>query len=145
MFPWLAVRDTERAIKTWLGSPGAAFDRLDRASDLNRLSARPSIAAGTIAVTIDSLDVAEREFAEALDREPRDSYALLMLGAIASERGDNARAQDFLRRAVDAAPNNEITRDVFRTVAKGRRVDAIRVAARLSAVTRARVAPVLQD
>jgi Tfp pilus assembly protein PilF len=68
-----------------------------------------------------------------------------MLGAIASERGDNARAQDFLRRAVDAAPNNEITRDVFRKVAKGRRVDAIRVAARLSAVTRARVAPVLQD
>ena len=89
--------------------------------------------------------MAEREFAEVLEREPRDSYALLMLGAIASERGENARAQAFLRRAMDAAPNNPVTRDVLRSVVKGRRVDAIRVGARLSAATRARVAPVLRD
>jgi tetratricopeptide (TPR) repeat protein len=145
MLPWLAERETERAVKSWRKSPGAAFDRLDRAADLNPLSPTPALAAGSIAVTIDDIGVAERKFDEALARDPRDSYALLMRAAIASEQGQRARAQLFVRRARRAAPNHEVISDAERSIGRGRRVDAIRVAARLSAARRVRVAPLLAD
>lgn len=145
LLPWLAERDMDRALGEWRNSPGAAFETLDRASNFNRLSARPALTAGSIAVAIDSLDVAEKSFAEATDRDPRNSFALLMAGAIASERGNQSLAKDFLARARVASPNSQVIAAAGRRIDQGQRVDAVRVAAKISAATRARVSPVLQD
>ena len=63
--------------------------QLDRAESLNPLSARAQLTAATIALQTDQLSVAKQDFAQALEREPRNTYALLELGVIA---GQNDRA-----------------------------------------------------
>ena len=56
-----------------------------RAESLNPLSARAQLTAATIALQTDQLSVAKQDFAQALEREPRNTYALLELGVIAGQ------------------------------------------------------------
>jgi hypothetical protein len=48
--PWLAIRWTDRAVKTWRAQPAAAFRDLDRAANVNSTSITPLLYAGVIAV-----------------------------------------------------------------------------------------------
>lgn len=137
--PWIAELEVKRAVTGWRGSIGPTFDRLDRARALNPASPRADLARGAIAVSIERLDVADKAFTSALERDPRNSFGLLMSGAVASERGDDRRAQLLLERAVTAAPNSEVAQEARRTTARGGRVDASGVTATLVARTRERL------
>jgi tetratricopeptide (TPR) repeat protein len=121
--PWLADLEIERATDVWRSDPDAAFRRLARAEDLNPLSPRAALTAATIALRVDRPELAEREFREALRREPRNAYALLELGAIAAGRDEREEALRLLRRASDLSPRDEDVAFAFRQVLRSRPLD----------------------
>ena len=104
--PWLADRETRRAVAAWRTSPAVAFERLERAQRLNPLATRPALTAGIIAIELDRPGLAEHYFRRALARDPRDPFALLQLGAVLAEQGQATRARVVLRRARRAAPRD---------------------------------------
>jgi nitrate reductase NapE component len=116
---WLAQRNIERAAEEWPSDPQAAYDRLERAADLNPLSPAPHLTAATIALELDWRRVAEREFRRALERDPESSYALLELGAIAAERGARARAVELLSRARRLSPLDQLIASVLAAARRG--------------------------
>lgn len=120
--PWLAEREIDRATEIWRESPTAAYDRLERAADLNPVSARPALFEGTIALRAGQEARAERAFREALEREPRNAYAWLELAALASSRGDRAEARRRLGRAAELDPRDEATRLARDRIAAGERI-----------------------
>ena len=121
--PWVAERDVLAAARSWATAPRESDTALRRASDLNPLSPRPHLIAGTIALRRGDRAAAEREFAAALEREPRNAYANLELGAIASGRGETARARLHLGRAAELNPRDEIYIEARDEVEDGKRVD----------------------
>ena len=42
LLPWMAARWVNDAVATWPSAPGAAFDSLRRAADVNRLDRAPA-------------------------------------------------------------------------------------------------------
>jgi hypothetical protein len=138
-FPWLAERETRRAVDGWRAAPAASFDRLDRAAALNPLSARPHTVAGTIAVELGQLGRAQAAFREVLAIEPENAYALLELGAIAAERGDRRRALTILRQARGLRPRDEAVRLVLARVLRRRPVSVSAVNQRILEQARGRV------
>jgi hypothetical protein len=120
--PWLAELYSDRGASTWQGQPRKAFDDLDAAASLNPLSARPKLLAGSIALRLGDPNAAQRYFREALDRDGRDAYAHLELGAIASQQGRRGESLAYLQQAHSLAPRDDITSATLDTVRAGRRV-----------------------
>jgi tetratricopeptide (TPR) repeat protein len=137
--PWLAERETRRAIDTWRTDPAAAYERLDRAASLNPLATRPHTVAGTIAASRGDLDRAQSAFEDALAVEPDNAYAALELGAIAAQRGDRRRALDLLRRARRAQPRDPPTAYAYDRTVAGKALTLAAVNSRILAQSRARV------
>ena len=113
--------------RPWRSDPSAAFERLDRAAALNPLTIRPQLTAGTIALRLGQTAVAEREFRDALRREPDEAYALLELGLIAAERGDRNRALALLERATEQHPQDDMARRALAATRAGKPVSVERV------------------
>lgn len=137
--PWLSARHTSRAASDWTEEPEAAFERLERAADLNPLSARPALVAATIELRRGRGAAAARHFREALERDPESVYPHLGLGAIAAERGRKAQARRLLRRAAALSPNDGVVADTLEDVQAGRRVTTEEVGKRLAAQARSRI------
>lgn len=135
--PWEAERETAAAGRGWPADPLRAYERIDRAARLNPLSAGPYLTGGTIAIRRKTLGVADRYFAAALARNPASAYATLQRGAIASARGDDARALALLRRAAQLDGRDDIAAAALRAAERGERVDLGRLGAELLARRRA--------
>ncbi len=120
--PWLSERQVQSAASIWSKAPLVAYARLNDAANLNPLSDRPYLVAGSIALRYGDIVRAEHDFALALKRVPGDTYATLELGAIASELGERARALALLESAVRLSPRDPLARQALRTVRTGRRV-----------------------
>jgi tetratricopeptide (TPR) repeat protein len=120
--PWASAILTERAGRVWTIHEGAAFRQLDVAARLNPLSSRPALTEGTIALRLNRLDRARSAFEQALERDPREAYATLALGAIASQH-DRGRALVYLRRAVRLNRQDSVTIGALQTVRAGQPVD----------------------
>ena len=110
------------ATRTWRADPDAALRQLDRAESLNPLSARAQLTAATIALQTDRLSVAEQDFSQALEREPRNSYALLELGVIAGQN-DRATGMRLLRRAHALSPRDPDIARALRRLRQHRPLD----------------------
>ena len=121
--PWLAERDLRHVLDTDAADPLGSLDRLDRAAKLNPLSPNFDKASGVILARQGRLDEAAIQFREVLDRTPRDSYAVLQLGVIASELGQRDEALEHLERAHELSPYDRVVRDSLRGVKSGRRLD----------------------
>jgi O-antigen ligase len=121
--PWIASRDIDRAAKGWQADPAAAYRQLDRAADLNPLSAEPQTTAGTIAIYQGDLAHADRAFRAALKRDARDDYATLEIGAIAGARRDWATARRFLARAHALYPHDPLAINALARVRAHKRVN----------------------
>jgi tetratricopeptide (TPR) repeat protein len=121
--PWLAELQIERATTVWRGDPEAAFRRLGSAADLNPLSAKAPLASATIALRVHRRELAQRDFKEALQREPRSAYALLELGVMAAERGERGSGLRLVGRAARLSPRDSLTADMLKRIRLGRRVD----------------------
>lgn len=85
--PWLSSAYTEAGAAVWRKRPAAAYARLERAADLNPLSAEPLVIEGSIALKRRDLAVAERALAEAIRREPNNWYAYLQLALLHGSQG----------------------------------------------------------
>ncbi len=121
--PWLSRLEVESAARIWPKAPATAYDRLNDAARLNPLSDEPYLVAGSIALRFGDLPRAGHEFALALKRTPKDAYATLELGAIASARGNRADALVLLQRALRLNPRDPLTRQALLVVRRGERVD----------------------
>jgi O-antigen ligase/polysaccharide polymerase Wzy-like membrane protein len=122
--PWLAEREFDHAAERGAADPEPAYRLLGRAEDLNALSPRPHLLAAAIALRVDDPARAKRELESVVRLEPRTTYALAELGAMASERGNRARAEELLRRAARYAPRNDVIAAALRRLERGRTLDS---------------------
>lgn len=121
--PWLSQLQIQSAAKVWARAPKTAYARLNDAARLDPLSAEPYVVAGNIALRYGDLRQADHEFALALKRDEGEAYATLERGAIASARGERARALALAGRAVRLNPRDPVTEEVLRIVRRGERVN----------------------
>jgi tetratricopeptide (TPR) repeat protein len=121
--PWLGGLQVESAVRVWRTAPLVAYSRLSDAARLDPLSDEGYVVAGSIALRLGDLERADREFSRALERVPKDAYATLELGAIASARGRNRDAVVLLRRAVGLNPRDRLAAAALRVALSGRRLD----------------------
>ncbi|MEJ7826447.1 MAG: O-antigen ligase family protein [Solirubrobacteraceae bacterium] len=135
--PWMSAILVQRAGDIWPTAPQAAFRQLGVAADLNALSVQPPLIEGTIALRLGRLDRARAAFETALEREPDEAYALLALGAIASERGDEGRALGLVVRAEQLNPQQAVTTVARAQLRAGQRFDTRMLLERLAALGRA--------
>ncbi len=117
--PWTAAVDTKKAAETWGASPNAAYDRLDRAADLNFLSANPYLVEGAIASRLDQPRRMRIAFDRALDRDPDNWYATLELAALDALEGDSQSALERLQRVSELNPREPVTDQVRQGVLSG--------------------------
>ena len=111
--PYLAEREVAAASSGWPSDPARAFERLDRASDLNPLSARPQLVAGVIALELGRSQVAEQRFAQALGRDGDDWFAWFGRGLAASALGEPGRARADYRHARALDPAEPLVREAL--------------------------------
>ena len=121
--PWLSQLQIQRAARVWPTAPRLAYADLDRAAKLNPLGDEAHLLAGSIALRFGDLVRGEHEFELALGRNPRDVYANLELGAIASARGRRRSAVARLERAVRLSPRDELIRETLHLARSGQVVD----------------------
>ncbi|MGH2983591.1 MAG: O-antigen ligase family protein [Solirubrobacterales bacterium] len=117
--PWTAAVDTKKAAETWGAGPNAAYDRLDRAADLNFLSANPYLVEGAIASRLDQPRRMRIAFDRALDRDPDNWYATLELAALDAIEGDSQSALERLQRVSELNPREPVTDQVRQGVLSG--------------------------
>jgi hypothetical protein len=102
--PWISARLTDNAADGWPADPEGAISELDTARELNPLSARPDLVAGTIAIRDDRPQQARAAFARASEREPTNWYALLELGSLDIAAGRRGEGIAWLRDARSLNP-----------------------------------------
>jgi Flp pilus assembly protein TadD len=111
--PYLAERDVAAAARDWPSDPARAFERLDRAADLNPLSARPELVAGVIALELRRSALARQRFSRALERDAGDWFGWFARGLAASALGDRAGARADYRRARELDPGEALVREAL--------------------------------
>jgi tetratricopeptide (TPR) repeat protein len=111
--PYLAEQEVAAASSGWPRDPTRAFARLDRAAQLNPLSARPQLVAGVIALELGRSGVADRRFAQALERDGHDWFALFGRGLAASALGRRAQARADFERARSFDPGEPLLREAL--------------------------------
>jgi hypothetical protein len=122
--PYVAEREVARATASWREEPGPALARLERARDLNALSAQPDIAAGVIATELDRPALARRRLTAAVGREPENWFALFVRGLAASAMGDRAAARSDFLRARTLNPRDPLVAEALERVARRRPLTA---------------------
>jgi hypothetical protein len=109
--PGLAALEIERAVQAWPEEPNRAFSRLERARQLNPLSERPDVVAGTLAQRAREPDRARIAFQRALGRHPDEWYAHLQLAVLDAADGRRGPALAHLARAQSLNPLEPTLRD----------------------------------
>ena len=112
--PWISARLTASAADGWPADPEKAFARLETARELNPLSARPDLVAGTIAIRNGDPKRAQAAFARASEREPTNWYALLELGSLEIARGRRPQGIVQLREAQQLNPDEPLIATALR-------------------------------
>jgi hypothetical protein len=136
--PWAADIEVRRAADSWAKYPDAAFRQLDRAASYNKLSERPGLLAGGIAIQLGRYGRAESAFRQVLDRDPRNLSATISLAGLASHAGRRAQALRLLRHALVLAPGDQTATNELARARTGR-LDPRQVAFDLVANAAARV------
>lgn len=123
VFPGLSAAYSNAALGGWRLDPPAAYARLDRAAELNPLSAEPYLLQGSMALQLGDEAVARRAFERALAREPNSWYAYLQLAMLEGSLGNEAAARDYLNRSLALNPNDKVADKVRRLLDEGKPID----------------------
>nr|WP_246344792.1 O-antigen ligase family protein [Conexibacter arvalis] len=129
--PWLAERDTIAAAQSWHEDPAGALSRLNRAADLNPLSARADLTAGVIALELNGPELARLRFDRAIERDPDDWFGHFGRGLAESALGDAAAARADYVEARRLSPHDPLVREALRRVDGRRPLSAATAFARL--------------
>lgn len=114
--PYLAEREMAAASRSWQEDPARAFAQLDRAADLDPLSSRPELLAGTIALELDDPGAAVARFTAAIDRDGGDWFAYFGRGLAASAQGKRAAARGDFARARSLDPREALVIEALQRV-----------------------------
>jgi tetratricopeptide (TPR) repeat protein len=136
--PWASDIEVRRAAVSWQRYPDAAFRQLDKAASYNKLSERPGLLAGAIAIELGQYGRANRAFTQVLDRDPRNLTATISLAGLESHVGRKRRAIGLLRHALELAPADQTATTQLANIKKGR-LDPRQVAQDIVANAAARV------
>ena len=117
--PWIAALEVQAAERGWGSNPREAFDRLDQARQLNFLSARPDLVAGSIASRLGEDQRVRSSFERALERDPRNWYAELELATLDGIQGRKNSALARLNRVAELNPRETLTATVRHGVLTG--------------------------
>ncbi|MGI8728542.1 MAG: O-antigen ligase family protein [Solirubrobacteraceae bacterium] len=117
---YVADRHVQEAAARWPANPDAAFGRLERARDLNPLSAHASLVEGVIAVRLGRLSQAHVSFTRAARREPHDWFARFELGLVAGARRDHTSAVRHLLVASRLNPRDVLIAQALLLARRGR-------------------------
>ena len=117
--PWLSYRYETAGLAVWTKHPAVAYDRLERAANLDRLSAEPYIIEGSIALERKDFATARTALARALDREPRNWYAYFQLALVTASTGDYAHAATYARKAAVLNPADPIITETSDAIQRG--------------------------
>jgi tetratricopeptide (TPR) repeat protein len=130
--PWLSELYVERAARGWGADREQAFEDLNRASDLNPLSATPPLVEGAIASRLGLLDRAAAAFEEALARDSGDAYAMLNLGVIEWELGRKGKAMRRIKATLRLDPRYDVAQDAQEAMRDGELLDVNEVNRRIT-------------
>jgi hypothetical protein len=122
LLPWMAALYVKDASANWPANPQKAFQLLDRARQLDFLSAQPDLVAGTIAVRLRDEARARSAFDDALTRFPSSWYPRLELAALDALQGRPALALEGLRRVEELNPREPLTAEVRAGIERGQPV-----------------------
>ncbi len=117
--PWVAAVDTNRASHIWGTDPQAAYSLLERAADLNFLSANPYEVEGNIASKLNQPDRMREAFSNALERDPNNWYATLELATLDGVQGHKRAALVRLDRVAELNPREPLTAMIRQGVRSG--------------------------
>ncbi|MDQ3741392.1 MAG: O-antigen ligase family protein, partial [Actinomycetota bacterium] len=118
-----AARFERSAYKAARSDPQAALSRLDRAADLDRLSADPLIGRALLLRVAGRDDEARVALDEAVDREPENWFAHFERGLQAGTERRWADAERSIARAAELNPRQALIDDARRSVARRRTID----------------------
>jgi hypothetical protein len=106
--PYLAEREVIAATAVWRHDPATAFTRLNRAADLDLLSARPALVGGVIALELGNAREAVGRFDSAIDRDPGNWFASFGRGLAASALGERRHARLLYERSRSLDPREPL-------------------------------------
>jgi hypothetical protein len=138
VLPWLSYRYEQSGLSVWRRDVQLAYQRLERAADLNRLSAEPLVAEGSIALLRGDDERARRSLRNATSREPHNWFAWLQLGIADAVAGRRATAAAELARARQLNPKDPVGALVARLLRRGARIEPANLAALYAAQERQR-------
>lgn len=139
--PGVAARYVSAAYEDSRADPRAALARLERAAQLNRLSADPLVAKGVIAQRAGRRGEAVDAFRRAVDRAPDYWFAHLELGLALGLMGDLRDAESSLRTAARLNPRQSLTGEALAAVRRGEPLVPAIVERRLRAELERRFSP----
>jgi tetratricopeptide (TPR) repeat protein len=106
--PWLSSAYERAGLGVASDDPVLAYERLDRAAALNRLSADPLLVKGSIALRRRDTELARDSFQLALEREPTNWFGHLQLAMVAAVVGDYDDARASVARAQELNPRDPV-------------------------------------
>lgn len=113
----------DRGIATWGQRPAGAVDDLERAADLDPLSATPYVRLGVVAIDLGRPLLARTAFESTLDRDPSAWYPEFQLGLLAAQAGDRDAALRDLRVALARNPREPAVQSALHAVRDGHAPD----------------------
>jgi len=113
-----AARLADRGFSAWRAEPARAIDDLERAAELDPLSATPYVRLGVVAVDLERPALARRAFESALERDPSAWYPEFQLGLLVA-RHSRSQALAHLRVARERNPREAEVRRALRAVLRG--------------------------
>jgi hypothetical protein len=119
LFPLLAAWQVRTAEATWRSNRASALDSLSLARRLNPLSDGPDLVAAEIAQRTGNYEEMRRGFERALQRNAKDWYAHLELGALAAIQHRNAAAIRELHTARALNPREPLIAETLRAARRG--------------------------
>jgi tetratricopeptide (TPR) repeat protein len=140
--PGIAARYTAAAYEDYPETGlSVVLERLDRAAQLDFLSAEPLIAKGVIAQRFGRRRVAVEAFSDAVEREPHNWFARFERGMALAGLGRRAAAVAEITRAVRLNPRQPLARRVLRRARAGQPIDTTAVERMLNEQLKAKLLP----
>jgi hypothetical protein len=125
VLPALAAGYAEAGTRGWGTDPDLAVSRLERAADLNPLSAEPLLLQGSIALRLGDEALARQALNRALEREPKNWYAYFQLALLDGSLGDYSAAGERLAQARELNPNDRVARRLAELIDRRRPIDPV--------------------
>ena len=138
VLPWLSYRYEQSGLAVSRRDAPLAYDRLERAADLNPLSAEPLVAEGSVAVLEGDYGRARSTLRQAISREPHTWFAWLQLGLADASSNRRAAAEAEFRQARALNPKDPVIALAERLLRRGVQIEPRQLAGLYAAQERRR-------